>query len=488
MRAIISTILLGFVLFYGCSQPPSDDAKFESIANNYLQDYMRMYPETSTYLGEHQYDHLMNDYSLKGVQKTLQMHRAYLDSLKNINMANLGATNRIDFQILRDNIKSTIFQVDTLRGFEWNPRNYNVGNGIYFLIARDFAPLKDRLMNVKSRLKAIPEILEHAKKNLKNPPQVYTETAIAQNGGNINMVQNDLNLFLDEIPELKAEFAPVQEAVAVALTEYSNWLKTDLLPRSNGEFRLGDELFRKKLRYTLESNLSKEDILAEAEADLQRTQEAMYQTALPLFKTFFPEKANSSEIQDKKMVCKAVLDKLAEDRPNNETIVDFATNSVAECTEFVKGHDLVTVPDEPLQVIVMPEFRRGFSVAYCDPPGPLEKNAKTFYAISPTPESWTEARAISFFREYNNYMVHNLSIHEGTPGHYLQLAHANAFRAPTMVRAIFSSGTFTEGWGTYAEQLMAEYGFGGPEVKMQQLKMRLRTIINAIIDQSIPPV
>ena len=292
-------------------------------------------------------------------------------------------------------------------------------------------------------------------------------------------------MFLEEVPELKEEFEPMQAQAISALEAYGNWLNDELLPRSDGDFRIGDEKFRKKLQYTLESNLSKEYILEQAEADLERTQNAMYETALPLYKKFFPDKAGSEDMNNRKVVCKAVLDKLAEDRPDNETIVDFATQSVAECTEFVRQHDLVTVPDEPLQVIVMPEFRRGFSVAYCDPPGPLEKNAKTFYAISPTPKDWTPERSESFFREYNNYMVHNLSIHEGTPGHYLQLAHSNKFRAPTMVRAIFSSGTFTEGWGTYAEQFMAEFGFGGPEVKMQQLKMRLRLIINAIIDQKI---
>jgi uncharacterized protein (DUF885 family) len=133
----------------------------------------------------------------------------------------------------------------------------------------------------------------------------------------------------------------------------------------------------------------------------------------------------------------------------------------------------------------MPEFNRGVAVAYTDPAGPLERGGETFYAISPTPKTWTPARVESFFREYNNYMVQNLTIHEAMPGHYLQLAHSNRFKAPTLVRAIFRSGTFAEGWAVYGEQLMAEAGYGGPEVRMQQLKMKLRTIINAIIDQKI---
>jgi uncharacterized protein (DUF885 family) len=145
----------------------------------------------------------------------------------------------------------------------------------------------------------------------------------------------------------------------------------------------------------------------------------------------------------------------------------------------------VSVPAKPLDVIVMPEFKRGVAIAYCDSPGALEKNGKTFYAVAPTPKDWPKERKNSFFREYNNYMVRDLTVHEAMPGHYLQLAHANEFRAPTLVRAIFQSGTFVEGWAVYCEQMMAEAGYGGPEVKMQQLKMRLRAICNAILDQSI---
>jgi len=154
-------------------------------------------------------------------------------------------------------------------------------------------------------------------------------------------------------------------------------------------------------------------------------------------------------------------------------------------TDFARTYNLITVPEEPIKVIVMPEFQRGVAVAYCDAAGPLEKHGETFYAISPTPKDWTPQRVESFFREYNNHMLQDLTVHEATPGHYLQLAHANKFKAPTLVRAIFYSGTFVEGWATYAEQFMVEKGYGGPEVKMQQLKMKLRLIINAIIDQKI---
>jgi len=228
-----------------------------------------------------------------------------------------------------------------------------------------------------------------------------------------------------------------------------------------------------------------DDILRRAEADLTKTQMEMYETALPLFEKYYGEVPLGDSAADRKNVTVMVLDRLAESRPTNDTIVDRAKSCFETCVQFVSEHDLVRIPDEPVNLIVMPEFKRGVAVAYCDAPGPLDREAETFFAISPTPGDWSGDRVESFFREYNDHMLYELTIHEAMPGHYLQLAHANRFEAPTMIRAIFASGTFVEGWATYSEQLMVEKGFGGLEVKMQQLKMRLRMIINAIIDQKI---
>jgi uncharacterized protein (DUF885 family) len=485
MNKLISlTLITAVIMALSCAPPQTADQKFESLAKNYIATLLEMKPEWATGLGEHRYDDRLSDYTLLGIDRDRDFNRTYLDSLAMINATQLSEVNRIDYKIMRDNLQSWIFSIDTLRDYEWNPLAYNVGGAIYSLVAREFAPLKDRLMNVKARLHQIPDVLAAARANLKNPPKVHTETAILQNKGNINMIRRDLQMFLDQVPELKEEFAPVQESAAKALEEYGQWLEKELLPRSTGDFRLGDEKFRRKLYYALESGLSKEDILQRAEADLKATQESMYETALPLYRRYFPA-VRDKRLEDRKHVIKRVLDRLAEDRPTNETIVDLAKEYTRQCTDFVVAKNLMMVPSEPIKIIVMPEFQRGVAVAYCDSPGPLEKNGETFYAISPTPADWPKERVASFFREYNNYMLQNLTIHEATPGHYLQLAHSNRFVAPTMVRAIFYSGTFVEGWATYAEQLMVEHGYGGPEVKMQQLKMRLRLIINAIIDQKI---
>ena len=478
-------ILIGWISVFmvSCTARPDADRAFVQLANQYIEAMLKLSPEYATNLGDHRYDHRLNDYRLWGFRARLQLSRHYLDALKSIDVHQLSTTNRIDYQILRHHLRSVIFQLDTLREYEWNPLIYNIGGAIYALLAREFAPLADRLKNVAARLAQVPAVIQAAMHNLKNPPRIHTETTILQNKGTIHLIESELNAFLEQAPELKARIQPVQQEAVVALREYGHWLEKELLPRSNGDFRLGEVKYRQKLKYTLFSDLSPEAILRRAETSLQETQDELYRTALHLFPRFFPERDHHR--LDRHAVIKKVLDRLADDHPTADTIVERARIYLEACTEFVRQKQLVSVPDDPIQIIVMPEFQRGIAVAYCDAPGPLEEQGETFYAISPPPADWSPERVASFFREYNNYMLQDLTIHEAIPGHYLQLAHANKFKAPTKIRAIFSSETFVEGWATYAEQLMVEHGFGGPEVKMQQLKMRLRLIINAIMDQKI---
>lgn len=475
-------ILISFVfLLISCSTKEQTNKDFETLANNYIESLLQMNPEWATYLGNHNYDDKVYDYSLEGFQKELNFNRLYLDSLSMLNINDLSQNNLIDYKIMKTNLKSTIFSLDTLRSYEWNPQVYNMGGAVDGIISRDFAPLKERLLNVKERIKAIPVVLENAKTNLRVPTKIHIETAIGQNKGVISLIQNDLQQFIDQEPALKSEFLPIQKEVVKALEEYGKWLEKELLPKATRDFRIGTDKFEKKLFYSLNSGLSKEEILSRAEKALVKTQEDLYNTALPFYKKYYPGRST----ENKKKVIKAVLNRLAEDHPTNENIVQLAEEYLNQCTEFVSKNNLVTVPSEPIKIIVMPEYQRGVAVAYCDAPGALEENGETFYAISPTPKDWTAKRSLSFFKEYNNYMLKNLTIHEATPGHYLQLSHANKFKGSTLLRSIFYSGTFVEGWATYAEQLMAEKGFGGDEVKMQQLKMKLRLIINSIIDQKI---
>jgi uncharacterized protein (DUF885 family) len=465
----------------------TQDAEFQKTAGQYIDGLLQASPEYATELGDHRFDGQVTDYSAEARAKELARAKQFRENLKQFSdISTLTGANQVDVRILKDNIDSEIFDLEELKEADWNPLVYNqsLANGLYLLVARDFAPAEQRIPNLRKRMEGIPKVIAQAQKNLQHSPRVHTETAIEQAQGTISLVREGLAPLLEQSPQMKKEIAPLQEKTAKAIEDYKKWLEKDLLPRSDGDFHLGADKFRKKLRFALASDLSMEEIMKRAQTDLQQTQTAIYETALPLYKKYFP-KADKVTLADKKKVTTAVLDKLAERHPDDNTIVGYAQKIVGEATDFVKSHKLVTVPDTPLDVIVMPEFKRGTGIAYCDSPGPLEQSGKTFFAVEPTPKDWSKERKESFYREYNNYMVRDLTVHEAMPGHYLQLAHANEFRAPTLVRAIFRSGTFIEGWAVYCEQMMAEQGYGGPEVKMQQLKMRLRVICNAILDQSI---
>jgi len=476
------------MLFVACEGSKSEDYRFEQLAADYIEKFLVMNPESATVLGDHRFDDRMDDYSSDGVRMSLEFNQATLESLAGIDPEKLSKTNRIDYAILRNRAEGMVFRLGELKEHEWNPLSYNIGGAIYYLIARDFAPIEQRLESVRVRLEQFPTVTAMAKANLKNAPIVHVETAIQQNQGTISLIEDELQRIIDGADldkKFVRELDKARKEATDALGYYGGWLEYDLMPEATRDFRIGEELFRKKLNYVLHSDLKMEEILQRAEADLAETQLQMMQIAMPIYSNLVGDEGVTNRPVDKRVVIKTVLDHLAESVPNNDNIVSKAEQSLAECLAFTREHALVTVPDNPVELIVMPEFQRGVAVAFCDSPGPLEEGGKTFYAISPTPKDWTEERAMSFFREYNDYMLHDLTIHEAVPGHYLQLAHSNEFEAPTKIRAIFYSGPFVEGWATYSEQLMAEKGYGGPEVHMQQLKMRLRMIINSIIDQKI---
>ncbi|HVU33395.1 MAG TPA: DUF885 domain-containing protein [Opitutaceae bacterium] len=482
----LSRLALGALLLapLAVSATPADTA-FEHLAHVCIEDYLRTNPEAATALGDHRFDGRLSDFGPDARAATVATLQKELGELAQIDFADLTGANRIDAQILRVQLQAQLFDLTEERSWAWNPLSYmpSLADSIYAFVARDFAPPETRLHNAARRLDEIPRVVAQIEANLRNPPRIHTETAIQQTAGAIELVRTGLDPLLAQAPALKAELAPAQAKAIAALTGYKAWLE-QVLPHATGSFRLGPELFRKKLRLTLDSNLSPGEILGRAERELVTTTDQMYATARPLYQAYFPH-ATAAEVADRPAVIRAVLDHLAQKHADDATVVSRVKDVVAEATAFVRSHDLITLPDTPLQVIVLPEFQRGVAIAYCDPPGALEPNEKTFFKVSPTPADWNPARKLSFFREYNDYMLRDLTVHEAMPGHYVQLAHSNQFHAPTLVRAIWWSGSFVEGWAVYAEQMMAQAGYGGPEVRMEQLKMRLRAIINAILDQKI---
>src|SRR5437762_12690778 len=310
MKIIISAGVLLSLSIFNTFATPEDDV-FQRTAHDYIEQYLQANPEDATELGDHRFDGQLTDYSSEARAKELATQKEFRDKLSAIDGSQLTGTNNIDFRILKENIDYEIFRAEELKEPEWNPLVYmqSLANSLYLLVARDFAPPEQRIPNLRQRMEEIPRVIAQAKANLQHPPRVHTETTIEQTQGAINLVREGLAPLLDRAPQSKKELAPLQEKTAGALEDYKKWLQTDLLPRSDGDFRIGADKFRKKLRFALASDLSMEEIMKRAQADLQQAQTAIYETALPLYKKYFP-RADEKTLADKHSVTAAVLNRL----------------------------------------------------------------------------------------------------------------------------------------------------------------------------------
>jgi uncharacterized protein (DUF885 family) len=432
----------------------------------------------ATELGDHRFDDRLPDGRPEALDEERRMLDARLRELEALDPAAMLPENRIDAEILRSALTSRRYELDVLREHEWNPLLANPAGAVYTLLARDFAPLGERLRSLAGRLAGIPESLAVARRTLLDMPRVHLETAIGQFAGAAALIGQEVDSALQSEPALRQEVDGVRPAALEAVERHRRWLadRLESLDGPGPDPRIGPERFARKLAHTLDAAATADEILARAEAELVRVEEEIARTAARL-------EGNGAARPE---VVRKVLDRLAEDRPDDGTILDLCRRALEQVTAFVREHDLVTVYDDPVEIIEMPEFNRGVAVAYCDPPGPLEPAPlPTFFAVSPTPKDWPPERVLSFYREYNAHMIHNLTVHEAMPGHALQLAHGRRFRGPTRVRDALWSGPLVEGWAVYVERVAAEHGYQGDPLRMQQLKMQLRMIINAILDARV---
>ena len=336
----------------------------------------------------------------------------------------------------------------------------------------------------------MPRLLENTRANLvpERVPAIHAETAVRQNPGVLSLVDELVVPNLDKLdPEQRTRLESAIAGARAAVNQHQQWLEKELVPRAKGEFRVGRELFDERLGFALMSPLSRAEIRARAESAVKVTRASMYDVARKVLqgREGAPATPANPSPAEQQAAITAALAVASAERPSREGVVDLARETLRETTAFVRAKNFVTLPDEPLDIILMPEFQRGVAVAYCDSPGPLDKGQRTFFAVSPIPADWTQEQVDSFLREYNTRSIANLTIHEAMPGHYLQIAHSNKY--PSIVRAMLGSGPFVEGWAVYTERVMQEQGFRGddPLMRLVQLKWYLRAVTNAIMDSAI---
>jgi uncharacterized protein (DUF885 family) len=450
--------------------------EYAALAERVVDALLAADPGLASYVGDHRQDHRLPDLSRDGVAARVTMLSDAAAALSGVDTDGLELADQVDHEQLLSLVERSLFQLTEVRDYEWNPLAHNPGGLLHALLARPFAPAGERLESLIARLRGIPDALDTAREVLADSPRIHVETAGGQFRGTASLVRDQVPALAAEAPSLWSTVEPAAADAAAALESFADWLDgRAALAEPGRDPRLGRRLWEAKLWHTLDTELTAADVYRLAWENLERVSEAIRQAAAELV----GGRADDDTVR-------LALDRLAEQHPDDSSIVDLARETLAETTAFVQTADLVSLVDDPCVIQTMPEFARGVAVAYCDPPGPLETAAvPTFYCIAPTPSGWPAERVESFYREYNNHMVRNQTVHEAMPGHFLQLAHSRRYRGSTRVRSIIHSGPFVEGWAVYAERLMVEHGFGGLPVRMQQLKMQLRMTINAIIDQAV---
>ena len=472
--------------------PATADAAFSAISQDWLNGMLALSPISATSIGDHRYDGEIDDLSADGRARGLAFSRNLLSRLDAINASALSRQNQVDALILRNQLRSDIWSAETLQSWAWDPQMYSglAGSAIYGLMAREFAPLPDRLKSATQRMEKLPQLYAQMRENLDptRVPKIHAETVAKQNGGVLVLIDQFITPNLDQLKgDDRRRLDAAISGLRAAVSQHQQWLDATLVPNARGDYRLGGSLYDQKLVFSLNSALSRQEIKQRAEAELKRSRGEMYAIAQQVLKgrrgaPALPAKPSASQQQT---AIEAALELAYAERPARDQVVPFAKQTLAAATDFVRKHDLVTVPNDPVKIILMPEFQRGVAVAYCDSPGPLDKGLDTYYAISPIPDDWTTQQSESFLREYNDRMIHLLSIHEAMPGHYLEGAHSANFGST--LRAVLRSGLFAEGWAVYTEKVMADAGYldNDPLFRLVQLKFYLRTIGNAILDQGV---
>ncbi|MGL6197214.1 MAG: DUF885 domain-containing protein [Thermoguttaceae bacterium] len=489
-KKFLSVVFVFVALFTLKAAEPN--AEFEKLGLKYVDEFPAFSPVGATWLGDHRFDSKLDEVSEEARAAEMAFLKKYLAELEKINPTQLSLQNQIDYEMLKHRLEAGMFYLAELKNWESDPIIYTglPGSAVYNIMARDFAPVKKRLMHVADRLEQFPRLFSQIRKTLKPElvSPVQADAAVKQNRGVISIIDDTVKPQLDKLSA--ADRKRLENAIKIAeesVEEHQKWIEDVLVPNAKADFRLGEKLYDKKLYYSLGTPITKEEVKRLAEEKIAETREEMYEISKTVYSkeypgTKFPENPTP---EYKQAIIRAALEVAYRDVPNPEDVVKVANESLKYATDFVREKDLITIPPDPVEIIVMPEFQRGVSIAYCDSPGALDVGQKTFYAVSPIPADWSEEQIRSFLREYNLRSIHELTIHEAMPGHYLQLAHSN--RYPGKLRSVLESGTFIEGWAIYSEKMMNEQGYmnDDPLMKLINLKWDLRSMTNALIDQGI---
>ncbi len=427
-------------------------AAFRALVDRFYDAALPYEPTEATSLGIHGYDAKLEDWSHATIQAEVRGLHYYMSKFDAFSADGLDQSTRGDLTMMRNSLRSQLLTLETIKPWQTNPDSYSSGitNAAFTLMERDFAPPDDRLRSLIARERQMPRVLDEARQNLVNPPQIYSEIAIEQLPDEISFFRNDVPEAFRKAtdPELKAQFAKSNAAVIAALESYQQWVQSDLLPRSHGNFRFGADTFAKKLQYDEMVTTPLPQLLAIGMADLRRNQ---------------AEFARVAKLIDPTKDPKQVLDELTADHPAQGALLAAFHDQFSGLIQFIRAKKIITIPSDVEPVLEeTPPFERATTQASMDPPGPFETHSTTAYFNVTLPEkSWTPEHIADYLGIFNVGTITSTAVHEAYPGHYVQFLWVNTTNL-SKVRKIVTANTNVEGWAHYCEQMMLDEGYGQP--------------------------
>jgi uncharacterized protein (DUF885 family) len=510
-KSFLSVLLFSLPLLCAAqtSNPQAGDklsSTFSKLSDQFVKESLVLSPVSASQAGYHQYldrktgktvelDAQLDEVSQQAADDQQKFYTEWRQRFrKETPVASLDAQDAADYRLIDDQISLALLELDKIQSYKHNPTGYVelIGSGLFLPLTQEYASKEVRVGHVVSRIGQIPRFIDQTKSVLLDADPIFISTAIDENEGNINLVESVAGDIPADSP-LKAQYDKVAPAAKKSLTDFNAWLKDDLAKRpANGRtWRLGAELYAPKFHYVMETSTEPAQLLADAETELKAVRAEMLQLALPLHKEMFPDGNDYPELQGRareNKIISEVLNKIADDHCQRDHLVECARADVDSIKQFIREKKIVALGTrDNLKVVPTPEYMRGsFSVGGFHSAPPLEPNAEAEYWVTPISPKATPEQAESKLREYNNYALKWLTIHEALPGHYVQFEHANDVQPPTrrLVRALFSNGPYVEGWAEYIAQVMMDEGYlnHDPKFRLVMRKIRLRVISNTILD------
>ncbi|MBX2846216.1 MAG: DUF885 domain-containing protein [Saprospiraceae bacterium] len=491
MKIFYLAIFCSSLLYVSCSPSANSDENidFSDFSEDFVDEMWRLNPISATYNGFHAYD---DELPIPNAARRADLAAAYqkqLDQLKKIDFEALSNSDKVDYKLIENQLESNLWYREAFKSYEWNPSNYNLGGAFFYVFKDEAKSLDERLAVIDTKLTAVPEYYEAAKANIKNPTKEHTDLAIAQVASSLDVLKNSV---LDSVaissisPALKASIETKVSHAEAAVNDYVAFLKEMRASKADNDFRsfrIGSALYSKKFDLDINSGLSAEQLFAKALEAKGVAHTKMQELALRLWPKYFPGTEKPEGLE----AVAQLIKKISESHTSKTGFVEEVRRQIPELEAFVKEKDLIYLdPNKPLVVRETPKYMRGVAGASVSAPGPYDKDAETYYNVTPI-DDWSDEQAESYLREYNDYMLQILNIHEAIPGHYTQLVYSN--ESPSLIKSLLGNGAMIEGWACFSERMMLENGYGdGPtkdEMMLMYYKWNLRIICNAILDYGI---